>query len=72
VVPSAYLYDKCSEPSAIVSLGVGENEEWVRETPYCDIIDNKYPKRFHKFNLWAGQNLEKEERKKCFHYWIKS
>jgi predicted phosphoadenosine phosphosulfate sulfurtransferase len=21
---------------AIVSLGVGENEEWVRETPYCD------------------------------------
>jgi predicted phosphoadenosine phosphosulfate sulfurtransferase len=22
VVPSAYLYDKCSEPSAIVSLGV--------------------------------------------------
>jgi hypothetical protein len=26
-------------------------------------IDNKYPKRFHKFNLWAGQNLEKKRGK---------
>jgi len=22
-------------------------------------IENKYPKRFHKFNLWVGQNLRK-------------
>jgi hypothetical protein len=27
------------------------------------IVLTKYPKRFHKFNLWAGQNLEKKKRK---------
>jgi predicted phosphoadenosine phosphosulfate sulfurtransferase len=64
VVPSAYLYDKCSEPSAIV-LAWGENEECKRETPIAiHSIDNKYPKRFHKFNLWAGQNLEKKRKGK--------
>lgn len=37
----------------------GENEEWVREKHPLAIheIENKYPKRFHKFNLWVGQNL---------------
>jgi predicted phosphoadenosine phosphosulfate sulfurtransferase len=44
----------------------GENEEWVREKHPIAIhsIDNKYPKRFHKFNLWAGQNLEKKRKGK--------
>jgi len=39
----------------------GENEEWVREKHPIAIhsIENKYPKRFHKFNLWVGQNLRK-------------
>jgi len=39
----------------------GEGEEWVREKHPLAIhsIDKKYPKRFHKFNLWVGQNLEK-------------
>jgi hypothetical protein len=48
-------------------FGWGENEEWVRETPIAiHSIDNKYPKRFHKFNLWAGQNLEKRGKEKVF------
>jgi hypothetical protein len=64
VVPSAYLYDKCSEPSAIVFWAWGENEEWVREKHPIAIhsIDNKYPKRFHKFNLWAEFRKKKEEK----------
>jgi predicted phosphoadenosine phosphosulfate sulfurtransferase len=39
----------------------GENEEWVRDKNKLAIqeIDIKYPKRFHKFNLWVGQNLRK-------------
>lgn len=39
----------------------GEGEEWVREKNKLAIhsIDVKYPKRFHKFNLWVGQNLNK-------------
>ncbi|ELY1992973.1 phosphoadenosine phosphosulfate reductase family protein [Flavobacterium psychrophilum] len=39
----------------------GEGEGWVREKHSLAIhrIENKYPKRFHKFNLWVGQNLEK-------------
>ncbi len=39
----------------------GEGEEWVREKHPLAIhsIDKKYPKRFHKFNLWVGQNLKK-------------
>lgn len=39
----------------------GENEEWVREKHPIAIhkIENKYPKRFYKFNLWVGQNLRK-------------
>ena len=39
----------------------GEGEEWVREKHPIAIhsIDKKYPKRFHKFNLWVGQNLKK-------------
>lgn len=39
----------------------GEGEEWVREKHPISIhyIDKKYPKRFHKFNLWVGQNLRK-------------
>lgn len=39
----------------------GENEKWVRQKNLISIheIKNKYPKRFHKFNLWVGQNLAK-------------
>lgn len=39
----------------------GEGEQWVREKNPIAIhsIENKYPKRFHKFNLWVGQNLRK-------------
>jgi predicted phosphoadenosine phosphosulfate sulfurtransferase len=39
----------------------GENEKWVRERHPIAIhnIEGKYPKRFHKFNLWVGQNLRK-------------
>jgi len=42
----------------------GENEEWVREKHPIAIhsIGKKYPKRFHKFNLWVGQNLEKNNK----------
>jgi predicted phosphoadenosine phosphosulfate sulfurtransferase len=41
----------------------GEGEEWVRDKNPIAIhsIDTKYPKRFHKFNLWVGQNLRKQE-----------
>ena len=39
----------------------GEGEQWVRDKNPIAIhsIDIKYPKRFHKFNLWVGQNLRK-------------
>lgn len=39
----------------------GEGEDWVREKHPIAIhsIDKKYPKRFHKFNLWVGQQLRK-------------
>jgi len=39
----------------------GENEQWVRDRNPISIqkIEGKYPKRFHKFNLWVGQNLRK-------------
>lgn len=39
----------------------GEGEEWIREKHPMAIhsIENKYPKRFYKFNLWVGQNLQK-------------
>lgn len=39
----------------------GEGEEWVREKHPISIhqIETRYPKRFHKFNLWVGQNLKK-------------
>lgn len=39
----------------------GADEEWVREKHPVAIhkIDKKYPKRFHKFNLWVGGNLRK-------------
>lgn len=41
----------------------GEGEEWVRDKHPTAIhrIETKYPKRFHKFNLWVGQNLNKLE-----------
>jgi len=41
----------------------GEGEKWVREKHPLAIqsLDKKYPKRFHKFNLWEGQNLRKME-----------
>lgn len=39
----------------------GEGEKWVREKHPLAIqaIEHKYPKRFHKFNLWVGQQLRK-------------
>jgi predicted phosphoadenosine phosphosulfate sulfurtransferase len=39
----------------------GEGEEWIREKHPIAIhsIETMYPKRFHKFNLWVGQNLKK-------------
>lgn len=39
----------------------GDNEKWVRDKHPIAIhsIGKKYPKRFHKFNLWVGQNLRK-------------
>ena len=39
----------------------GDGEEWIREKHPIAIhsIDTMYPKRFHKFNLWVGQNLKK-------------
>jgi predicted phosphoadenosine phosphosulfate sulfurtransferase len=39
----------------------GDGEKWVREKHPLAIhkIEKKYPKRFHKFNLWVGQNLKK-------------
>lgn len=43
----------------------GDGEKWVREKNPLAIhsIAKKYPKRFHKFNLWVGQNLAKMEGK---------
>jgi predicted phosphoadenosine phosphosulfate sulfurtransferase len=43
----------------------GEGENWVREKHPVAIhsIEKKYPKRFHKFNLWVGQNLRKMQGK---------
>lgn len=39
----------------------GENEKWIRDKNPLAIhkIEKRYPKRFYKFNLWVGQNLEK-------------
>lgn len=39
----------------------GVGEKWVRDKNPIAIhsIDGKYPKRFHKFNLWVAQNLRK-------------
>lgn len=39
----------------------GIGEKWVREKNPIAIhsIKGKYPKRFHKFNLWVAQNLKK-------------
>lgn len=39
----------------------GEGEKWVRDKNTISIhsIEGKYPKRFHKFNLWVGNNLKK-------------
>lgn len=41
----------------------GEGEDWVREKHPIAIhtMGTMYPKRFHKFNLWVGQNLKKLE-----------
>jgi predicted phosphoadenosine phosphosulfate sulfurtransferase len=41
----------------------GDDEKWVRDKHPLAIqsLDKKYPKRFHKFNLWVGQNLRKLE-----------
>lgn len=40
----------------------GEGEKWVRDKNPIAIkeIKNRYPKRFHKFNLWVGSNLYKK------------
>lgn len=41
----------------------GVGEQWIREKNPIAIhsIPTKYPRRFHKFNLWVGQNLRREE-----------
>lgn len=41
----------------------GENENWVRDKHPVAFhsIETKYPRRFHKFNLWVGQQLRKRE-----------
>jgi len=43
----------------------GTEEKWVREKHPLAIhsIDVKYPRRFHKFNLWVGQQLRRREGK---------
>lgn len=43
----------------------GDGEKWVRDKNPIAIhsIENKYPKRFHKFNLWVAQNLRKRSGK---------
>lgn len=40
----------------------GEGEEWVREKHPLAIqkIENQYPKRFYKFNLWVAQQNRKK------------
>jgi predicted phosphoadenosine phosphosulfate sulfurtransferase len=37
----------------------GVGEKWIRDKNPLSIhaIEGKYPKRFHKFNLWVGHNL---------------
>ena len=44
----------------------GNNEPWIREKHPIAIhsIETKYPRRFHKFNLWVGQQL-KQRKGKC-------
>jgi predicted phosphoadenosine phosphosulfate sulfurtransferase len=44
----------------------GEGEKWVREKHPMAIqsIKGKHPKRFHKFNLWVGQQL-RDRGEKC-------
>jgi predicted phosphoadenosine phosphosulfate sulfurtransferase len=39
----------------------GEGEQWIRPKHHLAIhaISNKYPRRFHKFNLWVGQNFKR-------------
>lgn len=39
----------------------GDNEQWIREKNPIAIhsIGERYPRRFHKFNLWVGQKLAK-------------
>jgi predicted phosphoadenosine phosphosulfate sulfurtransferase len=39
----------------------GEGEQWVRDKDPVAIheINRKYPRRFHKFNLWVGNELRK-------------
>lgn len=41
----------------------GNEEKWVRDKHPIAIhsIDVKYPRRFHKFNLWVGQQLRNQE-----------
>ncbi len=43
----------------------GEGENWVREKHPLAIhnIEGRYPKRFHKFNLWVAQNTRRREGK---------
>lgn len=44
----------------------GEGEKWIREKHPIAIhsIENKYPKRFYKFNLWVAQQL-RQRKGKC-------
>lgn len=43
----------------------GDGEQWIRDKHPVAIQKStkKYPRRFHKFNLWVGQNLAKMDGK---------
>jgi predicted phosphoadenosine phosphosulfate sulfurtransferase len=55
-----FMTNACST-SQLFLWAWGDEEKWVRDKNLVAIhdIDGKYPKRFHKFNLWVGQNLRK-------------
>lgn len=64
VIPQWYqvpiFMTNAASSSQLFLFAWGENEKWVRDKNPIAIhsIEKKYPKRFHKFNLWVGQNLK--------------
>lgn len=55
-----FMTNACSQEQLFL-WAWGENENWVREKDPLSIhhIDEKYPKRFYKFNDWVGRKLAK-------------